>query len=89
MAVNYAKQIGKLLKSAELPALSELDIRAICLPQDLLILATITFPHWIFSRYPDAKITPVDYTPALGVVSDLPKIVVQLKQELLTLEKMK
>lgn len=45
----------------------------------LFILGAITFPHEAYTRYPDGEMTPDDYTPELGIVQVLPRILI--KQE--------
>ena len=46
----------------------------------LYILAGFTFPHWKFTRYPDDKLKPFDYTMDIGIVKTTPEIIVHLKR---------
>lgn len=46
----------------------------------LYILAGFTFPHEQFTRYPDGKLKPFDYTMDLGIVQATPKIIIHLKR---------
>lgn len=40
----------------------------------LFILATISFPHEAYTRYPDRSVTPSDYVPSLGIVHEIPRM---------------
>jgi len=51
----------------------------------IFTLATITFPHEAYTRYPDRKITPEDYTGNLGIVRAIPAILKYTKAEIKTL----
>jgi HKD family nuclease len=46
----------------------------------LYILAGFTFPHWKYTRYPDDKLKPFDYTMDIGIVKTTPEIIVHLKR---------
>lgn len=52
----------------------------------IMILAIITFPHWSYTRYPDAKMTPRDYTDQLGIVHETKRILPILETEIGNLE---
>lgn len=74
LAEGIVKEINPKLKAEGLRSLSDLDIRKFSVPTDLLVLALLTFPHWLYSRYPDGRIIPADYTPHLGVVRECKEI---------------
>jgi len=38
------------------------------------MLASLSFPHEEFTRYPDGEITPPEYTPSSGIVRGIPKM---------------
>ena len=46
----------------------------------LYILAGFTFPHEQFTRYPDNKLKPFDYTMDLGIVQATPELISHLKR---------
>lgn len=46
----------------------------------LYIFAGFTFPHEQFTRYPDSKLKPFDYTMDLGIVQATPEIISHLKR---------
>jgi hypothetical protein len=46
----------------------------------LYILAGFTFSHWKYTRYPDDKLKPFDYTMDIGIVKATPEIIVHLKR---------
>lgn len=52
----------------------------------MLILALITFPHEAYTRYPDGKMKPDDYTTKLGIVSEMPRLTLLLEKEISNLE---
>ena len=85
LADDIVKEINPKLKAESLPALSDLDIRKFSVPIDLLVLALLTFPHWLYSRYLDRRIIPAAYTPHLGVVRECKKISLILEKEISTL----
>lgn len=54
----------------------------------IFILAIITFPHEAYTRYPDGRMVPRDYTYDLGIVRATPRIMRYLKAEIGKLDKM-
>jgi len=85
-ADNLAKSIESSFKDQGIPPLSHKVIRSLSLPQDLLILSIITFPHWLSTRYPGGEVTPMCYSKDLGIIREFSNVVLQLKEELDTLE---
>jgi hypothetical protein len=41
----------------------------------LYVLASLSFPHEEFTRYPDGEITPAEYTSKSGIVQGIPKMI--------------
>ena len=87
MTIAVTKELSSLMQNQNFQALSKFDVQSICLPQNLLMLAIITFPHWSYTRYPGGKINPADYTLKFGIVRECPIILLRLKKEINTLEK--
>jgi len=46
----------------------------------LYVISFITFPHEKFSRYPDGKMKPTDYTQDLGIVMATPELIKYLEE---------
>jgi hypothetical protein len=46
----------------------------------LYAISMVTFPHEKFSRYPDGKIKPMDYTQDLGIVKATPELIEYLEK---------
>lgn len=57
-------------------------LRSIPSLMSLAILGVISFPHEAYTRYPERKMVPNDYTRELGIVRATPKMVGHLKEEI-------
>ncbi|MBN2602599.1 MAG: hypothetical protein JXA91_00510 [Candidatus Thermoplasmatota archaeon] len=53
----------------------------------LYIIASFTFPHEQFTRYPDMEMTPFEYTKELGIVQATSMLITHLERIIVNLEK--
>jgi hypothetical protein len=57
-----------------------------CFFGSLFILSVVTYPHWMFTRYPDKQLKPSDYSSDLGVVRCMGGILAQVQHAIHALE---
>jgi HEPN domain-containing protein len=53
----------------------------------LFIIASLTFPHEEYTRYPDKEIKPTNYTKNMGIVKATPEIITHLERIIKNMEK--
>ena len=77
------RQISNItsIKSQPPPLLQALSATVV-----LFVLSIITLPHEAYTRYPDGKVLPSDYTANLGVVRTIPKMTKYLEPEIHSLK---
>ena len=52
----------------------------------LFVASVLTFPHWMWTRYPDGDIKPWDYQPSMGIVSRMPQLIHRMDKALKSME---
>jgi HEPN domain-containing protein len=76
------REVGNRLIESGWDPISKPSFQTVATLPAIMILAIITFPHWSYTRYPDGKMTPNDYSDKLGIVHETHTLTLILDQEI-------
>jgi len=81
-ADSIEKNLNDALIKSGFKPITHADFKRTTSLTPLIIISMITFPHWVYTRYPDGKMTPREYTRNLGIIRDMGKILNVLEREI-------
>jgi len=81
MTDTLEQNISNALTQSGFKQLSHADFKCTLALVPLIMIAMITFPHWVYTRYPDGKMIPTEYTRDLGIIQEMGKVVAILEKE--------
>jgi len=81
MTKAIEKKFRDSLTQTEFKQLSYADFKRSSALVPLIIIAMVTFPHWVYTRYPDGKMTPTEYTKDLGIIQEMGTVAAILEKE--------